>query len=208
MEVLDQPNNSHRTLEEIEKNNYVFKFGDYIGQGIEIFKRSPWLFIAYGVVSLVISVVPFIYLNAVSGFYHAARKVDKGEELMFEDFFEGFKGVNFLPLFIAGIVMPIIVGIGLLLCILPGIYLAVGYTFIAPMILFYNKDFWQAMEASRRVITKQWFMMLLFLIVIGILAQLGILACFVGVFVTFPLYHLAQYAAYTDIMGMHDSPTK
>jgi len=62
-------------------------------------------------------------------------------------------------------------------------------------------DFRQAMELSRKVVTKHWWSMLAFLIVVGLLPLLGLLACCLGVFVTTTIAEAALMYAYEDIFG-------
>jgi uncharacterized membrane protein len=204
MEILDPPGASHRNIEEIARNNYEFRFGDYINKAIILLRKNPGLFFAYGFVGTILMGIPFINYMAMAGFFIAARKTSRGEQVLFDDFFAGFKEPVVVPLLIAGIVVPIVTALGIVLCILPGIYLAVGYLFVVPMILWETKDFWQAMEASRKVITRQWFMFLLFIIVAGFLSQLGFILCGIGVFLTIPIVYLSIYCAFEDIVGFRD----
>ena len=58
--------------------------------------------------------------------------------------------------------------------LLPIVYLSIAYTWANMFVVFYNVDFWTALESSRKVISKKWLIIFLFFIVIGILAMLGI----------------------------------
>ncbi len=57
------------------------------------------------------------------------------------------------------------------------------------------------METSRKLIGKNWFMMLLFVIVVGIISVSGFLLLGFGALITFPLGICSLYAAYEDIAG-------
>lgn len=85
------------------------------------------------------------------------------------------------------------------LFLIPVVYFAIAYMWAVPFIIFYDLKFWPALEMSRRFITKHWFMFFLFLMVTGILASLGIIGLFIGIFLTYPLYLCMQYAAFEDI---------
>ena len=88
----------------------------------------------------------------------------RGERVELGDLFAGFNMA--LPLIIAGLLMSALTLVGFLLCILPGIYLAVAYVFVLPLIIDKKLDFWPAMEVSRQVVHKHWWAMFLFAIVL------------------------------------------
>jgi len=72
-------------------------------------------------------------------------------------------------------------------------------------IIFRGMSFWEAMEASRKVVSKNYIQVLLFLIVLGILLVVGAMICLVGLLVAVPIYFLAVYSAFEDIMGTGES---
>ncbi len=92
--------------------------------------------------------------------------------------------------------------IGFALFVLPGIYLAVAWIFTTPFIVDRKFDFWDAMESSRRVISRNWFSWFGFLIVLILLNLVGFLLLGVGLLVTSPLSSCALAIAYQDIMGL------
>jgi uncharacterized membrane protein len=63
----------------------------------------------------------------------------------------------FGQLLLAYILMVLFILLGFMLLILPGIYLAVAYSFTLPLVVDKKMHVWQAMELSRKTITKQWF---------------------------------------------------
>lgn len=68
--------------------------------------------------------------------------------------FSGF--VKMSNIVIAGILMTLLITSGFFLLILPGIYLAVGYSLTLPLILDKGFGPWDAMEVSRRTIHRKW----------------------------------------------------
>lgn len=63
-----------------------------------------------------------------------------------------------LPLMLAGLVFQILTALGAYLCcFLPGIYLYIAWLFGIPLVADRGMGFWEGLEASRRVITRQWF---------------------------------------------------
>jgi hypothetical protein len=75
-------------------------------------------------------------------------------------------------------------------------------------VVFYKMSFWDAMEASRKVISKNWFMIFLFLFVTGLIAGAGIILLCVGILVTFPAYLCMNYAAFADVTQLGTQPEK
>jgi len=91
--------------------------------------------------------------------------------------------------------------IGYLLCVIPGIYLAVSWIFALPLVIDRKLPFWDAMELSRKVVGKHWFITFAFLLVIGLLAMCGVIACCVGILVTIPIASVALMYAYEDLFS-------
>jgi len=66
-------------------------------------------------------------------------------------------------------------------------------------------EFWQAMEVSRKVIGKKFFMFLLMFLIIGIVAGIATaVTCGLGMFVVFPYIYCVVFAAYDDILKPQD----
>ena len=118
----------------------------------------------------------------------------------FSDIFLGFS-IAFVPLMLTSLIAGILTGLGLLLCILPGIYLGVSWIFSLALVMDRKMDFWPAMELSRKVVSKHWWLMFGLALVIGLVAILGLLACFIGVLVSIAFAEAALMYAYEDIFG-------
>jgi hypothetical protein len=91
-----------------------------------------------------------------------------------------------------------ILGVGLLVIV----YCSVSWVFASLVAVFHNKESWAAMEISRKVVSKNWFMVLLFLIVVGIIVAVGVLLMGIGLIFTLPLGMCSLYAAFEDIFGL------
>ena len=86
--------------------------------------------------------------------YMFIRRI-RGEVVEVGDVFAGFN-LAFLHLTLAGLVKWLLTSLGFVLCILPGIYLGVGYVFALPLVIDKKMEFWPAMEVSRRVVHHHW----------------------------------------------------
>ncbi len=81
------------------------------------------------------------------------------------------------------------------------IYLNVCWMFALPLAGEKGLKFWPALELSRRVVNKHWWMTFLLVFVAGILAGAGALACLVGVLVTGPVAFGALASHYQRVFG-------
>jgi hypothetical protein len=188
------------------------KIGDYFRAGWEIFKKFPVGFVGYFLITIVITyalnsipkiggLITFVIavpLNA--GFFLVSAKLLKNQVPEFADFFGGFKFLFQLALL--GIVSSIIIVIGFICLLVPGIYLVVGYSFALMLVLDRGLDFWPAMETSRRSVQTGWFKIFGLLLLLFLLNLAGIIALGVGLLVTAPLSHCIVTAAYDDIFGI------
>ncbi|MGC8713456.1 MAG: hypothetical protein ACP5RH_13795 [Leptodesmis sp.] len=74
--------------------------------------------------------------------------------------------------------------------------------FALPFAVAQRMDFWTAMEASRKLITKNWFSFFGFALVLFLMNVAGALLLGVGLLVSIPLSFCAIAAAYADIVGL------
>jgi uncharacterized membrane protein len=124
----------------------------------------------------------------------------RGEQAGAGDIFAGFS-IAFLQLFLAHLVTGVLTTIGTLLCILPGIYLAVGYLFVLPLVIDKRMEFWTAMEVSRRVVHRHWWNVFGYAIVAFLIICAGVVACLVGIFVAIPVALAGLMYLYEDLFG-------
>ncbi len=142
-------------------------------------------------------IVGFVLLGGLD--YMFVRRI-RGEEVQVGDVFAGFN-LAFINLSMAGLVKWLLTSLGLLLCILPGIYLGVGYVFALPLVIDKKMEFWTAMEVSRRVVHQHWWSMLALVIVLALVAFAGFLLCGVGALITIPVSSAAFMYVYEDLFG-------
>jgi hypothetical protein len=137
----------------------------------------------------------------LGGLYNYYLKLIRGQTATLADAFAGFTGA-LIPLTLAHIVSGFLSGIGWLLCLVPGIYLGVAWKFTLPLVIDKRLGFWEAMELSRTMVTRQWWSVLVLLLLAGLLSISGIILCCVGVFATAPIGIAAVLYAYEDIFGV------
>jgi len=134
-----------------------------------------------------------------AGFFLVAHHIHKGKPYEFGTFFKGFD--FFVPLLLYTLIAGILGFLAFLALIIPGIYLAVAWTFSIPFIIFAKMEFWDGMEYSRKLVTKKWWSIFGLLILIFLINLLGALLLFVGLLFTVPITYCALYAAFEDIVG-------
>jgi len=202
---------NRRDFEALLQQEYTVKTGKYISRSWEMFNQNIGSFIGFlflvflinvglgfipriGEIASLVMVAP---LNA--GFVLFTLKIAKGQNTTFSDFFRGFK--YFKPVLLASLVTTIFTVIGIIFLVIPGIYLAVAYTFTIPLLVEKEIKVWDAMEASRAIITKRWYSMFFFILTLGLLNLGGLLLIGFGLLLTVPLSGCMVIAAYEDIVG-------
>jgi hypothetical protein len=92
-----------------------------------------------------------------------------------------------------------------LLMLLSAIYFGVAYTFTIPLIVDKKIGFWDALETSRQLITKKWFSVFGFSLVLSLINLAGLLFFFAGFILTVPFTVNAVAASYESIVGLSSS---
>jgi hypothetical protein len=188
--------------------------GDTIGRSWELLKdhflpligATIVVVVALAVLQAVLKTIPFLGIIAnllltgvfLGGIYLYYLRQLRGETVEFGDAFAGFT-LAFVPLMLGGLVSSLLTCVGLVLLILPGIYLAVAWAFTTLLIIDKKMDFWTAMEVSRRVITAQWWRMFGLMILAAIIGMLGALLLVVGIFLTLPITIGSLVVAYETL---------
>ena len=140
------------------------------------------------------------YAILMGGLYRYYLKLIRGQRAEIGDAFSGF---TIAPgqLALVGLVKAALSLLGYLFCILPGIYLSVAWMFAVPLVIDRRMQFWDAMELSRKVVTRHWFLLFAFVLVLGLISVCGFIACCIGLFVSIPITWMALMYAYEDMFG-------
>jgi hypothetical protein len=188
-------------IDDLKNNGYRVKTEEYFTKGFIIFKKKPEFFILFTLVFF--ALMPFggfiVSGPLTAGFFIVAHKLNNNQTVHFENFFDGFNA--FIPLFLYTIVSGILLFLAYLAFVIPGIYLTIAYTFGIPLIIFGRMDFWEAMEGSRKLITREWISIFILVFILALLNVLGAMAFGIGLLISFPLSICVIYAAFEDIIG-------
>lgn len=156
------------------------------------------------------------------GLYFYFVKLSRGDETVVGDGFSGF-AIAFgqlvllslvANLLIAVVLLPValpVAGIALwqwnpwvmvplaIVLALPAIYLSVAWMFAAILVVDRGLEFWDAMELSRKVVSKCWFRVLFTLLLAALIAGLGIIGLGIGIIFTMPVMGATVAVAYETL---------
>ncbi len=140
----------------------------------------------------IVSILSYpVLIPLMVGMMMLAIKYSRGESIHYRSMFDYYHMTGHLAL--AAILIYILTLIGFLLLILPGIYLSIAYVFALPLIADKGLDVWEAMELSRKVVTKNWFKVFGLMLLLGLIFGLGALALGIGLIWAIPLMFVTLY---------------
>jgi len=190
-------------------SGYDFDVKEAFQHGWELFTIKPLLSIGYTGFIISLQLLFILYLREYSilysvflsgplfsGFYFVANKLKSGEEIIYPDFFRGFQ--YYIPIILIWLIGQILVSIGIVLFVIPGIYLMVAYSLAILLNIFAGLDFWDSLEYSRRLVTLKWwkfFVLVLFLILMNVVGMFFL----VGILITIPLSFYVAYCVFEEI---------
>jgi len=106
-----------------------------------------------------------------------------------------------VPLVGATLLMYLLVFVGICLLVLPGIYLAFAYSMTVPLMVERGLSPWEAMETSRKAVTKHWFALFGLYLVTGLIILVSMVPLGLGLIWTLPMGILVNGIVYRTIFG-------
>lgn len=154
------------------------------------------VFILFGLVLLL-----FFCINESlkAGILMLGIKIARDERVLPTEVFSHFN--KLLPIAIVNGLVWTLIYAGYFLLIIPGIYLKVAYMLAVPLVVDKNMGPWQAMETSRKAITKHWFSFFGLLLIGILLFILGALPLLIGLIWVLPLLSIAFGIVYRNVFG-------
>jgi len=140
----------------------------------------------------VFNFVPFVggFLSALMtpGYMYSLIRLRDQKNIEYQDFFWGFQDFNrllhWLVMYIGKIFAIVL---GLILLIIPGIYLAVSLLVAEPYFVFRNQDGIEALKASLKLTTQHWWFMFGLVFLLIFLNLVGAICFVIGLLVTVPM---------------------
>ncbi|HWX20199.1 MAG TPA: protein kinase [Candidatus Binatia bacterium] len=201
------PPDAQALAREILARDYVLDIGSCLRRSWALVRSEFWPIV--GVSALMLLLVQAASSTAVGivavgplmgGLWLYLVNRARGEPAGLDTAFSGFR-IAFVNLFLAGFVRFVLTLLGFICLILPGLYLAVAWMFALLLVIDLRLDFWPAMELSRKVVTRHWWKLFGFWLVLLVINAAGALACGIGLFFTAPIALAATVFAYEDIFG-------
>lgn len=107
-----------------------------------------------------------------------------------------------IPIFLTYLLMVVMVVIGLVLLVLPGIYLMFAYALALPLVGDKNIGPWEALEASRKALTPCWFRFFGLGLIGAAVLVVSAIPLGLGWIWTLPFLGLAMAIVYRDVVGV------
>ncbi len=109
-----------------------------------------------------------------------------------------------LPILLAYVAMGLLLVVGFALLILPGIYLAVSYSFTYALVVDKGLGVWEAMELSRKTVTKQWFKFFGLALLSGLMILISAIPLGVGLIWSVPTIYIAYGLLYHHLFDSEE----
>ena len=132
-----------------------------------------------------------VLMPLMVGIIMMAINYSRGENIELKSIFNYYHLMGKLAL--AGILIYVMTIIGFVLLVLPGIYLTIAYVFTLPLIADKGMDVWEAMELSRKTVTKHWFKVFGLLFLLALIFLAGMMTFGIGLIWAVPLMFLTLY---------------
>jgi len=218
------------TLEQTLAGATNWTIGDILGDSWKLvpgFKGTAWLaLIAYSVAAIVVGIAVQLVATATRSMA-ITQLVNYGLSALFLG--PMFAGVMMLGVRraageetraamvgdclsqvarIAGlsILQAVLVMLGFLLLVIPGIYLGVSYILALPLLVDRRMGIWQALETSRRAIGTCWFKTCGLLLSFSALSLVGLFTLGIGLIWILPLCIIAWGMLYHRLVGYSGGP--
>ena len=194
----------HGRVDDVSKG-FGMSLENLLQVGFNLFRKSPGIFIIYSIVALVALSNPISGLllagPITTGYYIVIHRISHNRHVEIEDFFKSFD--RFVPLLILNLLIAVVVFLGLLLLIIPGIYFAISYLFAYFFVWFYDVEPTEAIRLSRKMVSGNFPQVLLLCLVLTGINLLGAMAFGIGLLVSVPFSYCVVYAAFDDIIGIN-----
>ena len=181
-----------------------FSIGDSLSQGFDFFKANVGASILFVIITVVVGAIPFVgallmplmlinFMAGVKKYRNDAIPFDVGQLFDFS---------HAVDKIIGPLVVGILVMIGTILLIVPGIILGLMWAFLSCVLADRpGTSFSEAMKISAAVTKGNRLSIFLFGIVCGLLAFVSMIPLGLGLLVTIPMIQAAMYCAYESCKG-------
>ena len=161
------------------------------------------------VILLVSAIMQTLSISIMAHFYEVCKSKDMGTPMPQGGYFKFLKNGNFKKLLMLSFATLGITVAAALLCYLPLFYVIVPLS-LTLIIFAFKPDLTvkELLTAAFKLGNKNWLMIFLMLLVGGLIAYLGVLACGVGFFFTAMFARIPLYYIYKDTIGFDTDEVK
>lgn len=175
-----------------------------LGVGWESYKRRPWYLLGLTIAVTVLFAVSIgnMVATALSSIVYAGYliiliKHYRGEAFVFDDLFMSDK--RWIYFAFLAIIKGILILIGLICFIVPGVYLAVRWIFAEYLVIDQGMRPLEALRESSRLTEGHRWHLFLYSVVAVLLLLLGLLCLLVGFFVAMTVLLVATFVLYEEV---------
>lgn len=200
----------------------TFSVKGSIKRGWELWKANKWVLTLSTILILLVGLIPnpteggmeklfielivFVASTFVSmGYLKSLLMIERGEKVEFQDLFGHTK--YFGRYVVTSLLYGVLIGVGLILLLIPGIYLALKYSQAAMLVLDKDVRIGEAFTKSGMMTKGVKWKLVGFYLSIIIVALLGFLALGVGVLITVPVASLAVVVVYRKLLESSEDKT-
>jgi uncharacterized membrane protein len=153
------------------------------------------------IAALVSSLLQLIVIGPIyGGMLVVGLRQATGQPFAMDDLWGQFNKAA--PIILMFVISYVLMCVGYLLLILPGIYLSVAYSMALPLVVDRGLSPWEALETSRKVVTKCWWRMAFLLLLCGLILAVSALPLLIPLIWTLPMAVLVVAVAYRNLFGV------
>jgi len=164
-----------------------------VSAGFSGFKKDAVSHIVATLLVVFISGVGFGLLTGpmIVGYMRMIKNGEQNGKVQIADVFKGFD--SFVPALLAVLLGSIIVSIGYMLCVLPGMLLMAIIPTAAYLVASGETDGIEALKRAWTAVKGNLVGAFLCMLVLAIIGNIGLILCFVGVILTMPIAFIGSY---------------
>lgn len=184
------------------------EIGTCLSAGIAGLKKN---FLVHIVSTLLVGMVGGVSAGLLTGpmmvgYMRMIKVEDEGGTPRIEDVFKGFD--DFVPALLAVLLSGILVSIGFMLCVIPGLLIMALVPTAAYLVAMGEKDGINAIKRAFDAVKSNLLGAFFCTLVLGIVGSLGAILCGVGVILTLPItfigmYHMAKQLTRDDRVALN-----
>ncbi|PVE41880.1 zinc-ribbon domain-containing protein [Limnohabitans planktonicus] len=133
------------------------------------------------------------------GYMKLEEKIKTGQPSTFTDIFKGFD--HLVPALVAFLISAVVTGIGFMLCFIPGFFVMSLIPVSLYLVAQGETDGVQAVQRAWGYLKGNLFMPMITLLVLSVLSSIGMIFCFIGIFLTLPLLYIGSYHMAKELVG-------